>query len=431
MNSVYAVVLYCVLCAYYSFFALQFASPDDVITFTAVYIVCLSALKLWLDRGVYLSLYHIVAVAYFYYIAKEIWVLNPMLSEFREFEITPAVFIISLATVLLLTALACNSNKSIIDMVGERDRSKNLYLSKWITVPLFVIYVSLMAVPAYLTLTLGRAEVYEAAFASISLAIPFLNAMGYLLPPFIHLSFNKGRVQLLLKVAMISMVFLIQVGIGNRFILLFSFFIFISMIIDVRKIKLKNVVLPLLLLSTLSVAMTQLRSAGETVNAEAAADSEGIIYYTSGLVKYYKDNPHSYLPVYSTFSLYFIVPRAIWPNKPELIGSWLLKTGLFHHNFSEGHSGSVSFVGPFFADFGSLFFLPMMLLGAVLVGLDRYLLKYVGECSARGIIAASFVPLVFFGYRSFNTSVAAEVILLLMVYALTRFNKLTPVPAAY
>ena len=422
MSNIYAIVLYILLMTYYCMFALQFDSALDIVVFTCTYIGCLAVLKIWLDKGIYLSLFHISAVAYFYYIAKEIWFGNPMLSEFREHEIIPAILVISIASALILTPLACFSNSASIKH-QDTDKPKPLKLSKWITVPIFGIYVSLMAVPAYLTLTLGRTEVYNAAFASISLIVPFLNAMGYLLPAFLHLSFRGSRTQTIIKFAMIAVVFLIQIGIGNRFIILFSFFIYISMLVDVRKLGMKNVVLPLILLSFVSITMTQLRTGSTTQSTASAADSEGVVYYMSGLVKYYKDNPHSYLPVYSTFSVYFLVPRAVWPSKPELIGSWVLETGVFHHKFSKGHSGSVSFVGPFFADFGYLFFLPLVLLGYVLVRLDKFMLAHVGEYTAQGIIAASFVPLVFFGYRSFNTSVAAEVILVLMVLSIAKFNQ--------
>ena len=424
--NVHALFLFCILSAYYALASLNFAAAEDVVLFTSVYILCLTLLKLWRDKGVFLSLYHITAVAYFYYIAKEIWFLNPMLSEFQDYEILRAVQIISLGSALILTALACNSNRHLLRQREIKRSMQDLYISKWITFPIFAFYVGIMAIPAYLTLTLGRTEVYDRAFASISLIIPFINAMGYLLPAFLHLSFKKGMFPTAIKLSMIVLVFLIQIGIGNRFVILFSFFIYISLLVDVKKVGVKNVVLPVVLLSLVSLIMGQLRTASgiSSGGGEEAVSSEGIVYYMCGLMKYYSENVHSYLPVYSSFSLYFLVPRAIWPDKPELIGSWVLDTGVFAHRFSEGHSGSVSFVGPFFADFGYMYVVPVLILALVLVYLDKYLLKHVGEYSTQGMIAASFVPLVFFGYRSFNTSVAAEIILIMMVLAVTKFNRL-------
>lgn len=424
--NVHALVLFIALIGYYVMSALAMEYAEDVILLTSFYIVCLTVLKIWQDKGVYLSLYHISAVAYFYYIAKEIWFRNPMLSEFTELQILHSVQLISIGSAIILTALACSSNAGMVDKRKEQNNGPGLYISKWLTLPIFFIYVSLMAVPAYLTLTMGRTAVYGAAFASISLFVPFLNAMGYLLPAFLHLSFKGGVFPTTLKLAMIALVFLIQIGIGNRFVILFSFFIYVSMLVDVRKLGVKNVVLPIIILSAVSLVMSQLRTASglSVEHSDEAVSSEGLVYYMCGLMEYYSETHHSYLPVYSTFSLYFLIPRAIWSSKPELIGSWVLDTGVFAHRFSEGHSGSVSFIGPFFADFGFTYVVPLLILGYVMVRMDKYLLRHVGEYSVQGMIAASFVPLVFFGYRSFNTSVAAEIILIMIVLLVSKTNKM-------
>lgn len=418
-----AIALYIFLLGYYTTFCLFFDAPHDVVYFTSIYILLLVILKIWQDKGVYLSLLHIMAVAYLYYIVKEIWFYNPMLSEFKEEEIIIALQLVSIGTVLMITPMACSSNNQIFKKNHAEPQFNELHLNKWITVSMFGFYAIFMAIPAYLTLTLGRSDVYDTAFASISLLVPFLNAMGYLLPVFLHMSFKGGVVSSLFKFAMIGTVFAIQIGIGNRFVILFSFFIYLSTLVDMRQLGVKNLVLPVALLSFFSFIMAQLRSASE-VTAEAATSSESIVYYLTGLVRYYSEQMHGYMPIYSSFSLYFLLPRAVWSDKPELIGTWLLSTGVFITKFSVGHSGSVSFIGPFFADFGYFFVLPLFMLGCFMIYLDRYLLKYVGEHSKRGIIAASFIPLVFFGYRSFNTSMAAEVILIMFVILVAKLNQL-------
>lgn len=424
MNS-QPIVMFLGLIGIYIFIVINLYSPLGIIYFTIAYFIFLTLLKVYLDGGFFLSLYHLTFIAYFYYIGKEIWFYNPMLMEFKVEEVVQALQIISIGAAIISTALACHSSRYLY-VNRNISTSQPWILKKWLTLVLLCIYTGTMAYPAFLTITMGRGAVWENSFASLNIIIPFINAIGYLLPIFIHLSFQKSKGFNVIKYGLILFVFLIQIGIGNRFVILFSFFIYISMVIDVRKIGMKNVLLPIIILSSISLLMSQLR-AGDVSgpNIENSGQlSEGIVYYFSGLVRFYEQNNHTYLPIYTTFSLYFLMPRAIWASKPELIGSWLLDTGVFMTRFSDGHSGSVSFVGPFFADFGLLFFVPLIGLAFILVRLDKYLLKYIGDHSYKGIIAASFVPLVFFGYRSFNTSVAAEFILIMIVYLAAKFNHL-------
>ncbi|MDQ9094043.1 oligosaccharide repeat unit polymerase [Pseudoalteromonas haloplanktis] len=258
----------------------------------------------------------------------------------------------------------------------------------------------------------------------------YLVAISYVLPGYFALIYKKKLISLKTLLSLTVPIFIIEISTGTRFVFLFSFFIFSTFIFDFENLKKRNVLLIFLMFLSVSVLMKDVRSGGiandeyEQALIEKILHSEGLLFYFSGLVKYYKSHEHSYLPIQSSFVTYFYIPRSVWPDKPQLVGSWILDTGVFNQNFSNRHSGSVTFLGPFYSDFGYVSLFLVFWLGVLLSKVEKVYFINVRKYNLVAIVAASTVPTLFFGLRSFNTSMLtfAVICFLTIIYALLGFD---------
>lgn len=314
--------------------------------------------------------------------------------------------------------------------------------SDWTAFMLILLVVSYVvyALPgAVLTYSLGRNAAAGILFEDRNLILSsFFGGLAFVLPSIIVYYYKEIRKKksLLIPLLISMPVFIILFVGGSRFPLLFSFggFLIISQASSTGRITVNlKLIAFLLLLVASSFLMRQFRSGGlagfqsgaeETVTETRLSkriasemSPEGVVDMTALSMTYFESNPHTNGKSIA-FVTYFWVPRAVWPDKPTMIGHWLIRK--FRSGFSEGHSASFGFTGELFADFGyfSLFF--VFLLGMLLKWADLFRAYQLAQpMSYSKIMVGMIFSYVFFFVRSPVTA-TTTFIGILAVYFLIR-----------
>lgn len=272
---------------------------------------------------------------------------------------------------------------------------------------------------------------------SIFILGSFTSALAYLLPSVIAYYFKVVKnVKSILPPLMVSMpIFIILFIGGTRFPLLFSFggFLIVSQTNysgNIR-INLKVILLALLLVGSATI-MRDLRNKGikhlfANQNVQlfeenqslrfseqiaSKMSSEGIIDMTELMMNHFDNNPHMNGKS-SAFITYFWIPRAIWPNKPTMLGNWLIRK--YRSGFGESHSSSFGFTGDLYADFGYFSLVVVFFIGMILRWADGFRQFYLSSGdSFKQILAAMLYSYVFFFVRSPQTSTFTFLSILLL-----------------
>lgn len=223
-------------------------------------------------------------------------------------------------------------------------------------------------------------------------------------------------------------VLMAQLLVGTRYMLLLSamglLIVMLGPKLDTMRVRMSYLALGLLLMVA-STAMVANRNSGG-FSLQALSDSivapslsnEGVVISVARLVEYFAS--HDHLLGSSAASVFvFLIPRAVWVDKPTLIGHWFPREyGLT--GFSESHSISFAYVADGYADFGLAgVFLYGLVIGLV-VGYGQRFGEFVfsqGDSYARGF-AALCLPAAYFAVRSpvtaMITLVGVAVILLFL-----------------
>jgi hypothetical protein len=102
--------------------------------------------------------------------------------------------------------------------------------------------------------------------------------------------------------------------------------------------------------------------------------------------------------------LVFWVPRALWQDKPTLMGYWLPRF-FSTRGFSEGFSASQGFAGNAYVDFGHTGGVVFWFFCGLLLGLfERATARVCAVGDARVILVAPLFGGAFFAVRSFDTT---------------------------
>lgn len=413
------------------FFVVTIFNADDfdylqiIIPF---YLVCIMLLRLMFIKKVQVDFFNVVFFGFLYFIYTDVTAFSNTFSY--DIELEAAKLIVIAFFILMSVLLVSSNNGRYHSYAGEFSfaTSNKLKVATVFLFCLFAIYCFIMLPIAAYSYRFGRGAIYINSIGGHYL--PYLNALSYIIPGFFAILYKKKAVSLKVAVVFSIVVFFIQIMMGTRFVFLFSFFIFISILVDLKNFKLSKVTPILITLLLVSSIMGALRGGGNensSLNAETVisrlSHSEGLKYYFSGLVKYYKFNDHSYIPVQSLFFSYFYIPRSVWDDKPQIIGRWIIDSGVFNVSYGSGHSGSLTFFAPFYSDFGvaGLFF--VFLIGWVLLYVELFYFKFLGRPDLNGIISASILPTIFFGLRSFNTSMITFITIFVVCMALKILGK--------
>lgn len=188
------------------------------------------------------------------------------------------------------------------------------------------------------------------------------------------------------------------------FLAVVTFAFLINDIKDIRALGYKNV-----------ASVDSGYSTGDTFELIASKMSpEGVVNMNANLLHFFETREHMY-GASSGFLLYFWIPRSVWPDKPVMIGYWLVRE--YDEGFAEGHSASVGFFGDLYADFGFFVFPLLIVLGVVVARIEKKVFQNIVNGDSKIIMAAMFFPAIFFFVRSPVTTIIS----LVGIYVAYRF----------
>ncbi|MCC5803215.1 oligosaccharide repeat unit polymerase [Rossellomorea vietnamensis] len=261
---------------------------------------------------------------------------------------------------------------------------------------------------------------FKADFSFLNSAIN--NTLSMTLPAIITFTFRyiyKIKNCILVSAFLSFPVFTILFLQGTRFTLLFSLAGLILVSIQNKKIKFKNIIyIALIGFVTLYVGELMRDSRGIGIvnylssNGKQIKDSmielfyskEGITGAMTMLIEYYEGdfNFHKY-GASTGFIFIFWIPRILWPDKPTMLGHWLIRE-LPGGGFSGGHSRSFGFAGDAYVDFGLIGGIVFALIFGLFIQFLERRNKKIFINNYNVLYIAITYPFVFFAFRSLQTS---------------------------
>ncbi|MFS1984176.1 O-antigen polymerase [Vibrio breoganii] len=392
-----------------------FSYSINSLKYISIGFVFLSILyKIILDKGLFYSLWYAFPVSFLFFIAPELIYYSSSYYDEKMFE---AAILICVSGVGILFCSICKKRHYISSCFLSEENSNvtQLYLVVFLSF-IYVYYTAPVAISTFFT---GRSITNESSTLG-SFAI-FIDTLAYILPVLFLLLYKQRRISALLVILSICVVIVFQVLIGVRYKIIFTVSMFSLVYLDLNNINKKYVISIILSVFLLSIVSWALRGEGvdsflNNLTSYNSDNIQQIFYYFAGVIQYYEHHDFSTYPKYSLFSLYSLFPRALWEGKPEMIGSWILDTGYFVENFSPSHSGSVSFFGPLYADFGRSALVFVFPISWLIIYLDYLSSKNIGKYSFKGILCSAIFPTIFFTVRSLNTSLINFYILAIVLF---------------
>ncbi|HMM12749.1 MAG TPA: O-antigen polymerase [Bacteroidales bacterium] len=346
-------------------------------------------------------------------------------------------YLIAANTMIILGYFYPNKHRNI-SSESTVTKVRMLKLTPYMLYALVVFYVLYSLPGALLSYSYGRDA--AAADRDVNLLLSgFANALGFILPSIIAFYHKeiKYRKSIIIPLIISLPIFAILFIGGTRFPLLFSFggFLFVSHADNKGRITLNAKFIGLILILVISSSiMGQFRYGGiksysfrqsnfnfdERFSRLLASNMspEGVVDMTALSMTYFESHPHTYGKSIA-FLTYFWIPRQIWPDKPTMLGHWLIRE--YRSGFGAGHSASFGFVGELYADFGYFSLIFIYFLGILLQRADRFREKQLEHASAYSkIMIGMMFSYVFFFVRSPVTATINFIGILIVYYMFRR-----------
>ncbi len=402
---------------------LLITSFEGLFTYCIMLVVFLTIIRMIIYKGFELDFYTIVCFGFVYLIFPDI---KNYPNGFDYQSTLYASKLVCLSFIILLATFFVRGEGISIRTNTNNDAHFSK-IKRFFIFSLLLIFLVFMVEAGLFNSRYGRGSYSSIIF---NILRPFLIALSYVLPGIFAILYKKGHLSKKTLFLLVMPIFLVQIMFGIRFVFLFSSFIFLSFLVELRKVSFYKKLILFVSLFAVSTTMAVIRGKGiENLNvnsidySERVWHSEGLIYYFTGVTKYFDDKEHSYMPIQSSFPLYFYIPRSIWQSKPKLIGRWILEKEIFTSKYGAGHSGAVTFIGPFYVDFGLSCFFIIFIFSIFLRKVEVWYYKNLGCLSYKGIIAASIIPTLFFGLRSLNTSLMTFIVVCILSFLLLPKHK--------
>lgn len=247
-------------------------------------------------------------------------------------------------------------------------------------------------------------------------------SIGMCLPSIIgYYVVRVRKYHFLVALLLVMPIFVVQLLLGTRFFLLFSVSGFAFLFLAARRFSGRAVLRLAAVGALLIVAgavMVRFRSRGiqdfsteqvlqTTQNGEPLMHYEGVVLYLARLTQYFEYRD----PLYGASTgmmLLFWVPRALWPDKPTLLGYWLPRSiGLT--GVSKGHSSALTFAADPYADFGFWGGVAFcFLLGLGFAKVEAWCARSLSQThNPSAVIATTLYGASFFAVRSLDTTLIA------------------------
>ena len=374
-----------------------------------------------------ITLYSVWILSFIYIIISEM----VLYAGDSRLDILAARLLISANNIVLLgyvsnIRLMQEKSRGITSYIFRSNKKIRAFKSGLISLSLLLLFY----VYHYLPSALHAANYGRSVSTGVSdTSIPFgsiISPIGLVLPAIIAYYF----IFVVRKYKFVAFLFSLPIFIilfinGTRFPLLFSFigFLSISGYLKFYNVNFRQVIQSVILIALFLISvnfMQSFRTHGissmnyqDLVVSDVKQNSffkkmvyamspQGVFDMTRLNIDYFHSHSHT-LGVSTGFILYFWIPRAVWPDKPTMLGHWLIRK--YRGGFAAGHSSSFGFTGALYADFGvaSLFF--VFIMGIILKRLENFRTKiFQGPPSYKRVIASMLVPYIFFFVRSPLTS---------------------------
>ncbi|WBZ97375.1 O-antigen ligase [Chryseobacterium wangxinyae] len=286
-------------------------------------------------------------------------------------------------------------------------------------------------------LTEGRQNAFEyGILSSISYAVGVICIVNY--KYYFKQFYGKDNY---IKVILYSLpIFILYIGSGTRFLLLFGIIALInSSLFNLKLKKIAGLGIVLLMIGLLGNFFLQYRNIGiasgakyESVSYDESSSfnqkvvsnftEEGVFRNAAMITDYTKKNDFTYGKSFS-FLLYFWIPRVIWTSKPTQIDFWLIREYTDEYDES-GHSTASGFLGEIYMDFGKyLTVIVFFLIGILLSKLNEKLLNVEINSYFILIVSSSVIAWLFFAVRSIVTSSIMMIFIILLAYIFSKLLK--------
>ena len=401
-------------------FSGMFFCTISLLLFIVMINFCLRKIKL-------ISINSIFIISILYYYVNELFgymiLENQILFDKSYID---ASRIIVLASIIVLCGFFLGKTKEIDGKKSDEIQISDGFVK--IVFILFIIYLCVSIETIYKFILMGR-EVSD-GFTNKNYIKTMIHVTVYILPVFFWFMYKNKVINNAMFICIVLFVIISEFCSGTRFNIVFSMFPIILLYLEDKKLNIKRISITIFIVFIffiLSNFMLLLRGDGwvntTTTSFSFKFHSEGLIYYLAGIIRYYNLNEHSYYPVETIMSLIMFIPRLLWPEKIVQIDRWILHTGIFNTTFADNHSGSSSFVGPFYADFGYLSYFILFILAVICKYFSIKLEANGHKLTISGITGLILYPSVFFGYRSFSTSFFYFIFTILLLHIVKFLSK--------
>nr|WP_303649279.1 O-antigen polymerase [Chryseobacterium edaphi] len=285
--------------------------------------------------------------------------------------------------------------------------------------------------------TQGRQNAFEyGLFSSFSYSVGVICIINY--KYYFRQFYGKDNYP---KVILYSLpIFILYLGSGTRFLLLFGLIALINS--SLFNLKLKKIVslgIVLLLIGVIGNFFLQYRNVGiasgtKTESTSSDEDSsfnqkvvsnfteEGVFRNAAMITDYTQKNDYTYGKSFS-FIFYFWVPRVIWQSKPTQIDYWLIREYTDEYDDS-GHSTASGFLGEIYMDFGTyMTIMIFFFIGILLSKLNEKLLTTKIKSYFILIVSSSVIAWLFFAIRSVLTSSMMMISTILFAFIFSKLFK--------
>jgi oligosaccharide repeat unit polymerase len=321
--------------------------------------------------------------------------------------------------------------------------------SRWLFVTLIVLALFLRSgIPsAELMLSGGRSQQAEELEVSVESALVsgLMLTINVGLPSILTyylVWIRKMRTPLVL--ACIAPIAVMEVLFGTRFIVLMSLGGVVAILanrqrINRRVLLLSGAVGVLLIMASGIMASTRYEGFAsltlsrylDYLSENGVIHSEGMVVNLAALINYFERAP--YMQGNSTLGiLLFWIPRALWLDKPTLMGYWFPRLAS-SRGFSAGHSIGLTFAADSYADFGFVGGVMFCGIIGIVFGLvDRKVLRLAARPGTPYLVAvAPLYGAAVFAIRSLDTAFIVTTGFTLMGLLTTLFStRRGPAPAA-
>lgn len=367
------------------------------------------------------------------FINKELIYIENSLEAFRFLCLANNIVLIG----YLFTSTIQKKSVKLKEYPEKRYYSSSKY-GGWVLFFLVISFVIVQLDFAVAAYTISR--LYAQKYFSTGLLGNFFNSLGFILPAWIAYYFSILKKKNFLFSFLFSLpIFIIFFMGGTRYYILFSLlgFFLVFQSNNSLKFSFRGFLFALLMVFSLGFISLYLKSkrfleidslsSNSTLNnfesfpsfiSNSIFSNEGAIKEFSLLISHFSHSDYLYGKSISFIS-YFWIPRDLWPDKPKMLGRWMVDK--YYPDLPETHSITFGFVGDLYADFGYFSLLFYFGFGFLIKKLNKFKNLQFQLGNENVILGSMLFPVLFFFVRDPITSILNLVSILILFFVIKSF----------